>query len=92
MYGKFCISEGTATDMTNNEVTIYVRLQGEGVPVVRPVPSTRVASDIFVLGRTPQYETGDEDWEFPPGTRVRCELQKYGDDVLLVATAAIETM
>lgn len=36
----------------------------------RPVPSKRLAGDVFLLGGEDIYDRGDEEWEFEPGNAV----------------------
>ena len=64
-------------------VTIYVRLNDEAVDVWRPVNAKREVDVYRILSATPE----DEDWEFPSGALVRCELRNLGDGVGLVAVA-----
>jgi hypothetical protein len=56
-------------------VTIFVRLLNEGAGEWRPVDATPVSLDSFrVEGEIPE----GEDWEFAPGTVVRCERKSFG--------------
>jgi hypothetical protein len=55
---------------------IYVALTGGGAPVWRAVPAEEVAESEFVLGGTMPE---DEQWEFEPGTCVRCEERTFSD-------------
>lgn len=64
---------------------MYVRLLGEGVEVYRPVPATVISEGICVLGGENIYNREDETWEFPPGSRVRFEQRRIGDELLPVA-------
>lgn len=65
--------------------TIYLRLQGEGVDVWRPVEAAREGDFLYRLGtlETPPQET----WEFPPGSLVRCETRELDGGQALVAVA-----
>jgi len=61
-----------------NKVTIYVPLLGEDVFVSRPVKAIQVGEfkfEICACSTIPQ----DEDWEFQPGERVRCEMRRNGE-------------
>ena len=82
------MSGGMVLDM-NERATIYVRLLGEGVPVLRPVPATVLSTNTFRVEATEDYDSDDEAWEFPPGTTVRCEKQSKDGDTMLVAVAAV---
>ena len=76
----------------NQTATIHIALLDEGVEVWRPVDAEPMGSDIYlVLGPVP----GDEEWEFAPGTLVRCEMRRLSGDggrveTCLVATARVE--
>ena len=68
--------------------TIYVYLLNEGTDVWRPVPSQHVSGDIYVLGQVEGVAVpDDEEWEFPPGTRVKVEKQSLAIGPSLVAVA-----
>jgi hypothetical protein len=55
---------------------IYVALLDERTPAWRAVPAEEVAEGEFVLGGTiPE----DEQWEFTPGTCVRCVERTFSD-------------
>jgi hypothetical protein len=56
--------------------TIYVELLGEGVTVFRPVTAVRQPDGSFELLSSPPP---DEQWAFPPGSRVECELRDLGE-------------
>jgi hypothetical protein len=71
-----------------SSVRIFVKLLGEGTDVWRSTNAKPVADNRFeVLG----IVRPGEKWEFPPGTRVRCEPRKFSNGSLeLVATGAVE--
>jgi hypothetical protein len=54
--------------------TVYVYLLDEGVDAWRPVSAHHVGTDVYQLAPAPEPPM-DEKWEFPPGTRVICELR-----------------
>jgi ATP diphosphatase len=59
--------------------TIYMALGNEGTEVWRPIEASRIAEGLYLVeGRMPD----DEDWQFAPGTRVWCELRKFGDGTM----------
>jgi hypothetical protein len=74
--------EGIIQGMT----TIYVALKDEGVDVWRPVEATDQGESIYRINDAPTPPT--ETWEFPPGTRVRCEQRELSDGRVLVAVAS----
>jgi hypothetical protein len=63
--------------------TIYVELLDEGVDVWRPVQAEQQPDATFLL---PEHTPEAETWRFPPGSKVRCELQDLADGPALVAT------
>ena len=54
--------------------TIYMLLLNEGVDVWRPVEATPMSQDTF---RVDAEMPESEEWAFPPGTVVRCELKSF---------------
>jgi len=62
--------------------TIYVSLKGEGVDVWRPVEAIEEEAGIFRILSEPKKE---EDWQFPSGSRVRCEKRKLASGEATVA-------
>ena len=84
------LSMSGAMDLDMNErATVYVKLLGEGVPVLRPVPATVLSTNTYRLEATENYDSDDEVWEFPPGATVRCERQSKDGHTMLVAVAAV---
>ena len=54
--------------------TIYIYLMNEGTESWRPVNATQVGKNEFrVEGPVPE----DEEWEFAPGSIVRCKQRKF---------------
>jgi hypothetical protein len=66
--------------------TIYVALKNESLDVWRPVEAVSEGESIYRIADEPA--PADEAWEFPPGSRVRCERRDLGDGPVLVAVAA----
>jgi hypothetical protein len=63
---------------------IYMPLRDEGIDCWRPVHADRVASDVYEIAV--DVEPGDEQWLFPPRSRVRCREHVFVDgDAGLVA-------
>ncbi len=79
------LASSTEDTMKN---TVYVRLLGEGVQVYRPVPASKVASDVYILGGADIYDPEDEEWEFLPGTRVVTQERVFDGEAVLVAIAS----
>jgi len=66
--------------------TIYVALLNEGVDAWRPVEATALGDDIYRIEGTVPSE---EDWQFLPGTRVRCELKAFGSGETRMTAVAV---
>ena len=72
-------------DSSISVVEIFIPLLNEGTAVLRPTQGLVLGpSEVQVLA-TPDYEPTVEEWEFPPGTRVRCVTEIRGGRRLLVA-------
>jgi hypothetical protein len=65
---------------------IYVRLLNEGTEVYRPVPAQRIGSSVYLIDHRAPYDTADESWEFPPGSRVQVTQRLLSGEIKLVAT------
>jgi hypothetical protein len=61
--------------MTNLLETVYVPLLNEGTPVSRPTHAERIDGNgnRYKLLSPANYDSLDEEWQFPPNTIVRCE-------------------
>ena len=69
---------------TVSSTTVYVELLGEAVDVWRPVAAVSDGPGVYrLVGEQP----ADEEWAFPPGSRVACELQALEGQECLVALA-----
>lgn len=65
--------------------TIYVPLLDEGVTAWRPTTADRLPDGTYRVRPTPDYDPDDEKWEFPPGSRVLCEMKRLSDGDVLAA-------
>ena len=52
-------------------IEIWMRLLEEGTDVYRLVPAER-QGEYFKIVASSDYDPEDEEWEFPPGSIVRC--------------------
>ena len=66
--------------------TVYVALRDEGIDVWRPVEAERISESVYRLADSPVPEA--EDWQFLPGSTVRCVLRELSDGAALVAVSA----
>lgn len=71
--------------MDSSTSTIYVHLLDEGTTVVRPTQGAPLGDDVYRILPTPDYDPDDEHWQFPPGSIVRCVVEKRDGDEILVA-------
>ena len=66
-------------------VEIFVPLLNEGVDVMRPTTAERTGRDAYRVLPTPDYDPESEEWQFPPGSTVKCVSEIYEGRRLLVA-------
>jgi hypothetical protein len=72
-----------------NLVTLYIRLLDEGTEVARPTRAEEIAGGFLRVLPTPDYDSEDEHWEFPPGAIVRSEKRRYSDGEVVLALERI---
>ena len=77
-------AKGLGTEVPTT-TTVYVQLLNEGTVAYRPVPAKRVDDGVCVLEGWGLAESGQEEWEFGPGTRVKCEPRAIEGQMCLVA-------
>jgi hypothetical protein len=68
-----------------NELKILVALLDDGVAAWRPVRAKKIDAWTYLILHENEYDSGDEKWQFPPGTLVICELQKLENELCLIA-------
>jgi hypothetical protein len=73
------------TASSTKSILLYVPLLNEGTDVLRPTTGICVAPDLVQLLPTPDYNPAIEEWEFPPGSRVRCAREMRDGREVLVA-------
>ena len=66
-------------------LTVYVKLLNEGTLVFRPAQAEYVDKNTVKLLPIADYNQRDEEWEFPPGSIVRCESRVMNGEPTLVA-------
>ena len=74
--------------MATNKIKIYVRLIDEGTEVSRPTEALDLGNGLLELLPTPDCDSEDEIWEFPPGSVVRCEKRQGSSGEYLLAVRA----
>lgn len=70
---------------STDRVVLYIPLLNEGTDVLRPTKGIVLGSELFQVLATSNYDPGVEEWEFPPGSKVRCVAEVRGGGVVLVA-------
>lgn len=77
--------------MLADTTLVYIHLLNEGTDVWRPTQGIALGEDIYEILPTPEYDSDDENWEFPPGSLVKCVKQTKDDHQILVATSLATT-
>ena len=78
------------TASSTNAVEIYVPLLHEGTDVLRPTKGLRLESETVQVLATADYDPSFEEWEFPPGSKVKCVTEIKNGRKLLVARQRID--
>ena len=73
------------TASSTETVEIYVPLLNEGTAVLRPTKGLLIGRDTVQVLATADYDPAVEEWEFPPGSKVRCFSEVLDGRKLLVA-------
>lgn len=66
-------------------VEICIPLLNEGTDVLRPTKGLVIRPNIVQVIATTDYDPTMEEWEFPPGSAVRCAAESKDSRTLLVA-------
>ena len=73
--------------MDSNTETTYVHLLDEGTIVMRPTKGVPLGGGVYRLLPTSDYDPDTEQWQFPPGSVVRCLWETREGDNILIAQA-----
>lgn len=73
------------TGSSTNAVEIFIPLLNEGTDVLRPTQALVLGPNEVQVLATPDYDPAVEEWEFPPGSRVKYVAEIRGGRELLVA-------
>jgi hypothetical protein len=79
------------TASSTNTVEIYIPLLNEGTDVLRPTKGLLLGPDVVHVLATTDYDPAIEEWEFPPGSRVRCVSEFREGRQLLIARNRLES-
>ena len=71
--------------MSTDVIPLHIPLLNEGTDVLRPTTGIFVAPDVVRVQATDDYDPDDEEWQFPPGSEVRCVAELRGGVQILVA-------
>ncbi len=71
--------------MSTDVIPLHIPLLNEGTDVLRPTTGIFVAPDVVQVQATDDYDPDDEEWQFPPGSEVRCVAEFRGGVQILVA-------
>jgi len=66
-------------------VEIYVPLLNEGTDVIRPTTGLVMTPEVVEVQATRDYDSTTEEWQFPPGSKVKCVPEVRDGRRLLVA-------
>jgi len=70
---------------STSAVEIFIPLLNEGTDVLRPTQGLVLGPNEVQVLPTPDYDPTVEEWEFLPGSKVRCFREIRGGRELLVA-------
>jgi len=68
-------------------IEIYIRLLDEGTGCSRPTQAVDLGNGLFKILPTPNFDSADEVWEFPPGSIVRSKVMLSEGKEFLLAVA-----
>lgn len=75
---------GKASYTKRKKTIVYIPLLNEGTPTFRPTNGIEMGDDYYKVLPTKNYNPEDEEWEFPPGTVVKCQKEiREGQEVLI---------
>ena len=75
---------------STNAIELYVPLLNEGTDVLRPTTGLPLGADVVQVLATADYDPEIEEWEFPPGSKVKCVSEIKGGRRLMVARHRID--
>jgi hypothetical protein len=70
---------------STDRIVLYIPLLNEGTDVLRPTTGVVLGPDMVQVLATSDYDPGTEEWQFPPGSKVRCVSEVRGGREVLVA-------
>lgn len=73
------------TASSTSTVVLYVPLLHEGTDVLRPTTGLVLGPDTVQILATKDYDPTIEEWQFPPGSTVKCVAEVRSGREVLVA-------
>ena len=70
-------------------IVVYIPLLNEGTDVLRPTTALVLGPQTVQILPTSDYDASVEEWQFPPGSKVRCTPEVRGGREVLVARQRI---
>ena len=78
--------------MSTEKIEFYVPLLNEGTDVLRPATGLFVGPDVVRVDAPGDYDPDSEEWEFPPGSEVRCIAEfREGRQILVARSRVLES-
>jgi len=71
--------------VSSGRIPLYVPLLNEGTDVLRTTTGIFVGPDAIRVEAPSDYDPNSEEWEFPPGSEVRCVAEFRSGRQILVA-------
>lgn len=78
--------------MSTDTTRVYIPLLNEGTDVLRPTTGTFVEPDVVRVEAPDDYDPEVEEWQFPPGSEVRCVAEFRGGVQILVARSRVREL
>ena len=75
---------------STNPIELYIPLLNEGTDVLRPTTGIVLGPNTVQVLPTSDYDPAIEEWEFPPGSSVRCAAEVRGGREVLVARHRVD--
>ncbi len=75
---------------TPDTKTIYIPLLDEGTIVSRPTQGVPLGKNQYQVLATPNYNSENEHWQFPPSSIVECVEEKENNQTILIARTLVK--
>jgi hypothetical protein len=78
------------TASSTKTIELFIPLLNEGTDVLRPTKGVLFGPDVAQVLATTDYNPAVEEWQFPPGSKVKCASELRGGRMVLVARHLID--